>query len=113
MVERHRPPVVTLCGSMRYLPLILRVAAAETTQGAIVLAPFAVVPSGQQGSEFKAMLDELHRRKIDLSDRVVVVSDETGYWGQSTRNEIAYAHRNGIPVEFRRVPSATTDGGAR
>jgi len=48
-------------------------------------------------------LDELHRRKIDLSDRVIVVSDPTGYIGESTRAEIAYAEGLGMPVRYRRL----------
>jgi hypothetical protein len=111
MIEPRRPELVTLCGSMRFLPLMLQVAASETARGVIVLAPFAVIPPGEQDSELKAMLDELHRRKIDLSDRVIVVTDESGYWGQSTRNEIAYAHRRGIPVEIR-ILSPSSAGGA-
>jgi hypothetical protein len=108
------PEVVTLCGSMRFLPLMLRVAAEETAKGAIVLAPFAVVAAEDQGSEFKAMLDELHRRKLDLADRVVVVTDETGYYGTSTAREIDYAAGVlGRPVEIRAVAEADVDGDAR
>jgi 8-oxo-dGTP diphosphatase len=92
--------VVTLCGSMRFLPLMLDVAAEETAAGRIVLAPFAVVAPEDQDSEFKAMLDALHRRKIDKADRVLVVTDATGYYGTSTRAEIAYATERGIPVEL-------------
>ena len=92
--------VVTLCGSMRFLPLMLDVAAEETAAGRIVLAPFAVVATEDQGSEFKAMLDAVHRRKIDMADRVLVVTDATGYYGTSTRSEIAYATERGIPIEL-------------
>jgi hypothetical protein len=100
----RQPEMVTLCGSMRFLAMMLRVAAQETGRGAIVLAPFAVVPPHEQGSEFKAMLDRLHRRKIDLADRVAVVSDESGYTGDSTRAEIAYARTLGVPVTFEQLP---------
>ena len=48
----------------------------------------------------KAGLDELHNRKIDLADYVLVVSDETGYFGASTRGEIEYALANGKPVAY-------------
>jgi hypothetical protein len=92
--------VVTLCGSMRFLALMLDVAAEETAAGRIVLAPFAVVATEDQDSEFKAMLDALHRRKIDMADRVLVVTDATGYYGTSTRGEISYAAERGIPVEL-------------
>ena len=100
------PEVVTLCGSMRFLPQMLQVAAELTARRVIVLAPFVAVSPGPgwgTGREFKAMLDELHRRKIDMSSRVVVVSDASGYYGESTRNEIDYAAALGRPVEFRRI----------
>lgn len=80
----------------------------------IVLAPFAVVaPSGQDGA-VKAVLDRLHRAKIDLSDRVIVVSDRSGYYGASTASEVVYARERGVPVGFRRVRAAdvVTLGGA-
>lgn len=92
--------VVTLCGSMRFLALMLDVAAEETTAGRIVLAPFAVVAAEDQGSELKARLDALHRHKIDMAARVLVVTDATGYYGTSTRGEIAYATGRDIPVEL-------------
>jgi hypothetical protein len=97
------PEIVTLCGSMRFLSLMLLVAADETARGAIVLAPFTVVASQDQRGEFKAMLDRLHRHKIAMADRVVVVTDQTGYYGASTRSEIAYAETLGCPVEIRAV----------
>lgn len=101
-----RPDLVTLCGSMRFVDEMLHVAAELTAAGAIVLAPFVVVqPRQQLGDQaaLKARLDELHRRKIELSDRVIVVSDPAGYVGESTRSEIAYADRLGIPVLHRRT----------
>lgn len=47
----------------------------------------------------KVALDELHKRKIDLADKVLVVS-RGGYFGDSTRSEIVYAKACGKPVEF-------------
>src|ERR1700749_1591169 len=64
--------------------------------------PFAVVAQADQGTEFKAMLDTLHRRKIDRSDRIIVVSDESGYYGESTRGEIDYASEKGKVCGSRR-----------
>ena len=49
--------------------------------------------------EQKAALDSLHKHKIDLADRVLVVNPG-GYVGASTRDEIAYAHATGTPVSF-------------
>jgi hypothetical protein len=101
---------------MRFLALMMRVAARETRRGAIALAPFAVVPPHEQGSEFTTVLDRLARRKIALADRVVVVSDESGYVGDSTRAEIDYAHTVGVPVTFRQLspdPTPARPGPAR
>lgn len=70
---------------------------ALTFAGAIVVAP------GESGEavtdDQKAALDELHLRKIDLADRVLVVNPG-GYVGESTRREIAYARAAGKPVSF-------------
>ncbi|GGL46967.1 hypothetical protein [Nocardia jinanensis] len=91
-------PTVTICGSMRFFPLMIDVAAELTSKGAIVLMPYKVVPPGEQSGPAKAALDQLHRDKIDQSASVVVVTDPTGYYGDSTRGEIAHAIRTGKPV---------------
>ena len=48
-----------------------------------------------------AAMDELHLRKIDLCDRLVVVA-WNGYVGDSTRREIEYCKRQGKPISFIR-----------
>jgi len=72
--EIARPEIVCLCGSMRF---------AEEFRAA----------------QRKAFLGELHLRKIDLADRVVVINPG-GYVGESTQREIAYARAAGKPVAF-------------
>lgn len=94
----HR--IITLCGSMRFFENMLKVAAIQTSAGHIVLAPFESVAVEDQSGELKAMLDALHLDKIAMSDLVIVVSDDTGYYGDSTRREIAYARRRGVEVLF-------------
>ena len=47
----------------------------------------------------KDALDELHKRKIDLSDWVLVIAPE-GYIGESTRAEIEYAQERGKRVHY-------------
>lgn len=75
-----------------------------TLRGVIVLAPGEVdgVVSGDQ----KAVLDALHRHKIDLADRVLVVNPG-GYVGTSTTAEIAYARAAGKQVSFTHSPGDT------
>ena len=69
--------------------------------GSIVLAPFAVVAPEHQGSNFKRMLDQLHREKIDMADTIIVVTNQHGYIGNSTRAEMVYAARHGKPWDIR------------
>jgi hypothetical protein len=76
-----------------------------TLAGVIVVAPgfFGQAADRQLyekiTDEQKAALGELHLRKIDLADRVLVVNPG-GYVGESTSREIAYAHAIGKPVSF-------------
>ena len=53
----------------------------------------------EQRERSKAVLDELHKRKIDLSDEIYVV-DVNGYVGESTRSEIDYAREKNKIVNF-------------
>lgn len=68
-----------------------------TLSGVIVLAPGEM--NGSVSEDQKAVLDELHLRKIDLADRVLVVNPG-GYVGESTTTEITYARSAGKPVSF-------------
>ena len=54
--------------------------------------------------EQKMALDELHKRKIDLADRVLVLN-VGGYIGDSTRSEIRHAQEIGKPIDYLEVPS--------
>jgi cell division protein FtsB len=49
--------------------------------------------------EEKLQLDELHKRKIDLADEVLILN-VGGYIGESTRSELEYAQLLGKPVRF-------------
>ncbi len=50
-------------------------------------------------ARIKVDLDELHKRKIDLADEILVLNIG-GYLGQSTKSEIHYALTLGKPVRF-------------
>ena len=45
----------------------------------------------------KEMLDDMHKRKIDMADEIFVIN-VGGYIGSSTRSEIDYAIAAGKPV---------------
>ncbi len=96
-----RPEVVCLCGSTRFIDAFSFHYGRLTDEGKIVLSVGRVVPQSEQalGSARKVMLDELHKRKIDLCDRVFVLN-VGGYIGSSTRSEIDYANAHGKPVDY-------------
>ena len=86
---------------MRFFPQMLQVAADETVKGNIVLAPFSVVAPADQGSDLKQQLDELHREKIQMCSQIIVVTDQNGYVGDSTRREMGYALSIGKGIDVR------------
>lgn len=112
-----RPSIVVLCGSTRFYDEFQQANYNLTMAGQIVLSvgfyPHAKAEHGHgegvgHDSQEKVALDELHKRKIDLADEVLVVSDESGYYGDSTRSEIEYARLHGKPVRFLVTPAEVT-----
>lgn len=92
--------VVCLCGSTRFRDKFTEANRRETMAGRIVVAPGVFAHSGDPlTDEDKRRLDELHLRKIDMADSVLVVNPG-GYIGDSTRREIAYAERTGKQVDY-------------
>lgn len=102
-----RPTIVCLCGSTRFYKDFLEQNYRETMAGRIVLSvgfyPHAAAEMHGEGvgitPEQKQALDELHMRKIDLCDEILVINIG-GYIGQSTAREIAYARKFGKAVRF-------------
>jgi hypothetical protein len=76
-----------------------------TFAGVIVVAPGVFQRAEEHEAnvfitnEQKTALGDLHLRKIDLADRVLVVNPG-GYIGESTSREIAYARATGKPISF-------------
>jgi len=95
------PKVVTLCGSTRFKDAYIKAARDETLKGHIVISVglFGHNEGLDMDGETKKMLDELHLRKIDMSSEILVIN-VGGYIGDSTKNEIAYAHRNNKNVRY-------------
>ena len=100
-----QPEVVTLCGSTRFKDAFLAEQRRLTLEGKIVVSVglfgHEELPPDQRerGNAVKDMLDELHKRKIDLADRIHVIN-VGGYIGKSTRGEIDYATTHGVPVTY-------------
>ena len=105
-MRQDKYPVITLCGSTRFREDFLRIQKALTLQGNIVLSVGLFGHSGDDEvweNETKEMLDDMHKRKIDMSDAIFVIN-KNGYLGESTRSEIAYAEACGIAVQYMENP---------
>ncbi len=93
----QRPyPIVTLCGSTRFRSAFERMNAILTMEGSIVLTVGVYKDYfGRPLTEAeKDRLDQVHLRKIDMADAIVVI-DVNGYTGESTKREVEYAHQQG------------------
>ena len=95
-------PVITLCGSTRFKEQFIEAQKRLTLEGNIVISVGLFGHSGDdevwtEGT--KEMLDDMHKRKIDMADAIYVIN-VGGYIGESTRSEIEYAKRNGKEVRY-------------
>ena len=94
--------VITLCGSTRFKDAFFQEQKRLTLEGNIVISVglFGHSGDGEVWAEgTKAMLDDMHKRKIDMADEIFVIN-VNGYIGESTRSEIAYAKRTGKAVRY-------------
>ena len=102
-------PVVTLCGSTRFKDEFMEVQKKLTLEGNIVISVGLFGHSGDQEvwdgmdegtlSKTKKMLDDMHKRKIDMADYIYVIN-VGGYIGESTKSEIDYAELHDKTVKY-------------
>ncbi len=102
MVGKYK--VITLCGSTKFKDEILKVQKQLTLEGNIVISVgfFEQADDGLKNvitPEIKAMFDDMHKRKIDISDEIYVIN-KNGYIGESTKSEIEYAIKTGKRVDY-------------
>ena len=100
MVGRYK--VITLCGSTKFKDAFMETQKRLTLEGNIVISVGMFGHSGddevwKEGT--KEMLDDMHKRKIDMADEIYVIN-VGGYIGESTKSEIEYARKNGKKVQF-------------
>ena len=102
-------PVITLCGSTRFKEEFMMAQKRLTLEGHIVISVGLFVHSGDEEvwdgmdegtlSKTKEMLDDMHKRKIDMADEIFVIT-VGGYIGDSTRFEIGYAIEHGKKIRY-------------
>ena len=98
--------VITLCGSTRFKEQFLEAQKRLTLEGNIVISVGLFGHSGDDEvwtSGTKEMLDNMHKRKIDMADAIYVIN-VGGYIGESTRSEIDYAAKNGKGIIYLEQP---------
>ena len=105
MIDKY--PVITLCGSTRFKEQFMEAQKRLTLAGNIVISVGLFGHSGDdevwtEGT--KEMLDDMHKRKIDMADGIYVIN-VGGYIGQSTRSEIDYASAHGKSIEYLEKPT--------
>ena len=101
--------VITLCGSTRFKDAFLEVQKRLTLEGNIVISVGLFGHSGDaevwenmdEGTltKTKEMLDDMHKRKIDMADEIFVINPG-GHIGSSTKSEIEYAISTGKEVKY-------------
>ena len=106
------PEIICICGSTKFADLhaIKRWELERNGQAICLMINYLPIwyaeEQGWNGHDHygeiagnKETLDELHFRKIDLSNRIYVINKD-GYIGESTQNEIDYALSLGKPVDY-------------
>jgi hypothetical protein len=110
------PKVVCVCGSSRFKVSIETARRNLTELGIIVLGPELFGNEGNDpakehlpriSEERKRALDNLHLRKVELADCLLVVNPN-GYVGESTKNEMIHGVGLGKELWFSHHPSAET-----
>lgn len=101
--------VVTLCGSTRFKDEFYQVQKELTLKECIVISVGLFGHSGDEEvwesmdegtlTKTKIMLDDMHKRKIDMADEIFVI-DVNGYIGESTKSEIEYAKKHNKPITY-------------
>ena len=100
MVGKYK--VITLCGSTRFKDAFMEEQKRLTLGGNIVISVGLFGHSGDdevRADGTKEMLDDMHKRKIDMADEIFVIN-VGGYIGSSTRSEIEYAITTGKVVHY-------------
>ena len=107
MVGKYK--VITLCGSTRFKDEFIKAQKDLTLKGNIVISVGLFGHSGDSEvwenmdegtlTKTKEMLDDMHKRKIDMADEIFVINVD-GYIGDSTKSEIKYAEETGKTVNY-------------
>lgn len=107
-VDLDDPEVVCLCGSTKFKDTYRNENRRLSMAGKVVLSVglFGHSEDIELGEGEKVMLDRIHKRKIDMADRIHVINVD-GYIGESTKSEIKYAKMTNTEVTWYEEPGET------
>lgn len=96
-----KPKIICYCGSSKFIEEFKMIEYESVVNGFIALLPTFMYEKTLYTPtlDYRNKADQLHLRKIDICDEVVVIN-VNGYFGPSTRNEIEYALSIGKPIRF-------------
>jgi hypothetical protein len=100
MIGKYK--IITLCGSTKFKDEFIAEQKRLTLEGNIVISVGLFGHTGDEEvwlEKTKMMLDDMHKRKIDLADEIFVIN-VGGYIGLSTKGEIEYALKTGKTVRY-------------
>lgn len=91
--------IITICGSVKFKEEMLKLRDELMPETWVLLPENMDVDIQKIDINVKSKMDDLHFKKIELADEVLVVN-VGGYIGQSTALEISYAKSIGKPIKF-------------
>lgn len=103
-----KPTIVCLCGSTKFKDAFTKAQLEETLAGKIVLTIGCNMKSDQdifshlsfqEFARIKWLLDQLHFRKIEMSDEILILN-VNNYIGLSTCDELNYARALGKKIRW-------------
>lgn len=110
--------VITLCGSTKFKNEFYEAQKKLTLEGNIVIsvgvfghADHKEIWDGMDEgtlSKTREMLDDMHRRKIDMSDAIYVINVD-GYIGEGTKSGIDYAKKHGKEIRYLVEPGTVPE----
>lgn len=103
----RKPIIICICGSSRFVAEMAIFRWELEKSGEVITLGLHLLPAsyikvrdhGAENEGIAEIMDELHLRKIDVSDKVFIFN-KNGYIGKSTRNEIKYAEKIGKPITY-------------
>lgn len=116
IMDNRRCKILTICGSAKFRELKEKYQAYYTVKNNLVFAPvnyLAIKDEVETTEEIENInsifLAHIHDKKITLSEAIIVVTNEEGYFGLHTAREIEFAYKNNKKILFTHVKEKDRD----